>query len=784
MGKHWSVSKLILLVVTSFLAYTEKVDAASPSPGSLFSYEGVLTDSSGNPITTPQTLTFEVIYSTSCVTYAETQTLTPGASGEFSVLIGSGTRTDSTGNTAARIFASSGSINCEGSSPVTVSGFTTRSLRIHVGATTLTPDVTIGNIPFAINAQKLDDKASDSFVNVNSGLGVTQSNVESIFQRYTKLDAILNTFNAGGTSAGFDISGNAATATTATNVTGTVAVANGGTGATTATAARTNLGLGTLATLNPTGTADATTYLRGDGKWEPITGGGSVTSVAGRTGAVTLSSADITDFNSQVETKINSQKGQNNGLASLDSSGKIPASQLDTPTLSGNVTGTFSSTKVEGLQGRSLSDTTPLDGQAILWDNTANTWKPQYVRMQDIRNTWGGSQMIPSVTCDSGQSMVWSVITDRFTCQNISISTAQITGLGALATKSSVDLSADVTGIIDIARLPTSVKYWTAATGGISYSAGNVGIGTTTPSEKLEIAGAIKIVDGTQAAGRVLTSDSTGKTSWQPIPSNFAGSLQVTSTTHSISPSDAGKVFYYTGSSSGTFNLPLLSNVSDGYSVTINRQVPQALTISTSGSDRFPGGISIIEMRGRNLQSVTMMKIGTLWILNNQTEECTIGQECWTANSTGGMKQIYAGTYNGRQYFTTPGGCTDSSAPICGGGSDQILKQWQSTASNTAAINSIDGATNSTSITATSPAASFCENMTYAGYTDWYLPARQELQFLYQNSATIGGFTYGSAYWSSTESSSTNAWAFLFDYASIDGKPKTTLFYVRCIRKF
>ena len=42
-----------------------------------------------------------------------------------------------------------------------------------------------------------------------------------------------------------------------------------------------------------------------------------------------------------------------------------------------------------------------------------------------------------------------------------------------------------------------------------------VGIGTTTPAAKLDVAGTIKIADGTQAANRVLTSDANGLASWQ-----------------------------------------------------------------------------------------------------------------------------------------------------------------------------------------------------------------------------------------------------------------------------
>lgn len=43
---------------------------------------------------------------------------------------------------------------------------------------------------------------------------------------------------------------------------------------------------------------------------------------------------------------------------------------------------------------------------------------------------------------------------------------------------------------------------------------GNVGIGTDTPGAKLDIAGAIKITDGSQGAGKILTSDANGLATW------------------------------------------------------------------------------------------------------------------------------------------------------------------------------------------------------------------------------------------------------------------------------
>jgi hypothetical protein len=57
-------------------------------------------------------------------------------------------------------------------------------------------------------------------------------------------------------------------------------------------------------------------------------------------------------------------------------------------------------------------------------------------------------------------------------------------------------------------------------------NSGNVGIGTTSPAAKLDVRGAVRIVDGLQASGMALTSDSVGNARWaQPI-TNSGGRVE------------------------------------------------------------------------------------------------------------------------------------------------------------------------------------------------------------------------------------------------------------------
>ncbi len=74
-----------------------------------------------------------------------------------------------------------------------------------------------------------------------------------------------------------------------------------------------------------------------------------------------------------------------------------------------------------------------------------------------------------------------------------------------------------------------------------SVSSGNVGIWTASPWAKLDIAGSVKIADGTQWAGKVLTSDANGRASWQTVSGGGGGSSSNQWVT-------SGNTIYYTGS--------------------------------------------------------------------------------------------------------------------------------------------------------------------------------------------------------------------------------------------
>ena len=183
---------------------------------------------------------------------------------------------------------------------------------------------------------------------------------------------------------------------------------------------------------------------------------------------------------------------------------------------------------------------------------------------------------------------------------------------------------------------------------------------------------------------------------------------------------------------------------------------------------------------------------------------------------------IYAGEFEGGKFMITPGGCSDSSTPTCSSTNDSTLKTWGSNIVDVAGVPNTLFATDKTirtgringpiiAATGSNLAANFCEDMTYGGYTDWYLPNKSELAYIYchadvgshnssypqedPNCTTYGGKTselknfVGEAYWSSGESqsgTSETAWQSSFstgiqqELINTRNDPQ----YVRCVRSY
>jgi len=79
-------------------------------------------------------------------------------------------------------------------------------------------------------------------------------------------------------------------------------------------------------------------------------------------------------------------------------------------------------------------------------------------------------------------------------------------------------------------------------------------------------------------------------------------------------------------------------------------------------------------------------------------------------------------------------------------------------------------------------AARLCGDLVQGGYSDWYLPSKDELYQLYLNRTAIGGWSpVTTRYWSSTASSPNFVW-FQQEYQSVDYKYAT--YYVRAVRSF
>ena len=147
----------------------------------------------------------------------------------------------------------------------------------------------------------------------------------------------------------------------------------------------------------------------------------------------------------------------------------------------------------------------------------------------------------------------------------------------------------------------------------------------------------------------------------------------------------------------------------------------------------------------------------------------------YVAGETHGLIAAVQDQSSGIQWYNGSNDATGAIGTAVGTGS-----------TNTDAIISVQGET------ATSYAAGLARAYNGGGYTDWFLPSKDELNQMYQNKSTInttalanGGSTFLSeSYWSSTEYSSNWAWIQAFNYDSQGYNVKYDQDFVRAVRAF
>jgi hypothetical protein len=190
--------------------------------------------------------------------------------------------------------------------------------------------------------------------------------------------------------------------------------------------------------------------------------------------------------------------------------------------------------------------------------------------------------------------------------------------------------------------------------------------------------------------------------------------------------------------------------------------------------------------------------------------------------------QAYAGGFYAGQISTSGDGVATHNlvvGPVASAQNNSI--QWKTTFTNTSGTSSvINGPANSTTMNnASHPAAQFCEGLTIGGQTDWYMPAKNELEVCYFNLkpttnvnttssginanavparasnytsgtptqtsasafvASTGAEAFGGVfYWSSTEFSATYGYGSLqtFDVGIQRGYAKNSTYRVRAVRR-
>ncbi len=165
--------KKVLLLLFYFSLTSLSLGSTIPKK---ISWDGIITNTTGTPITTPVNITFSIYdQGVTCLLYEETHTsITPAPDGNVSIFVGNGTTTgNDQGLTFETIFQNATQIlptstaNCTGG--YTPGAGHNRVLRTTINGEIFSPDLVIGAVPFASSAGTLQGKTSADFLSIGGG---------------------------------------------------------------------------------------------------------------------------------------------------------------------------------------------------------------------------------------------------------------------------------------------------------------------------------------------------------------------------------------------------------------------------------------------------------------------------------------------------------------------------------------------------------------------------------------------------------------------------------------